>query len=108
VHSIKIPPPGKTVTLSPERRRHFWLMFKEIVTNIAKHARCSQVWIQLEVLDDCIRLGVADNGIGFDAGKPSTGQGLRNIEARAQQLGATITLETSSGSGTRWDITFSV
>lgn len=35
-------------------RRHFWLLFKEIITNIAKHSQCREVHIRLTVEDELI------------------------------------------------------
>ena len=107
-HSIEIPPTDLSVNIDPERRRHFWLLFKEIVTNAAKHSHCTEVQVQLTVREGQVSLTVVDNGAGFDSRLPSTGHGLKNIEARAKLLAASVVLKTSPGAGTRWEILFPV
>jgi len=105
-HSIEMPPTDLSMNIDPERRRHFWLLFKEIITNIAKHSHCTEVQIRLTVLEGHVSLTVVDNGTGFDSSLPSPGHGLKNIDARAKLLAATVALKASPGTGTRWKITF--
>ncbi len=107
-HSIEMPPSDLSVNIDPERRRHLWLLFKEIVTNAAKHSRCTEVQVRLTVREGHVSLTVVDNGTGFDSRLPSTGHGLKNIDARAKLLAAAAELKTSPGEGTRWGITFPV
>ncbi|MGH7595727.1 MAG: sensor histidine kinase [bacterium] len=89
-----------------ERRRHFWLIFKEMVTNAAKHSQCTEVKIQLAAHGKLLGLTVQDNGIGLDPELPTNGNGVHNIRARAQSLRAHLDLQTLPGAGTRWEITF--
>jgi ligand-binding sensor domain-containing protein/signal transduction histidine kinase len=107
-HSIEMPPTDLSVNIDPERRRHFWLLFKEIVTNAAKHSHCTEVHIRLRVHQAHVSLTVLDNGAGFDSRNPPAGHGLNNIETRARLLAATVGLKTSPNEGTRWEITFPV
>ena len=90
-----------------ERRRHFWLIYKEMVTNIVKHSACSEANVAI-TLDQGknLRLVVADNGRGFDPEKPSDRNGNKNIRARAQALGATVRVETVPGKGAHWELVF--
>ena len=105
-HNIEMPLVPVPVNINPEKRRHFWLLFKEIVTNAAKHSRCTEVHIRLVFQDGRVFLSVADDGVGFESERPSDGHGLRNIAARAKLLDATIALKTSPGQGTSWEIAF--
>jgi ligand-binding sensor domain-containing protein/signal transduction histidine kinase len=107
-HSIEMPASELAVNIDPQRRRHFWLLFKEIVTNVAKHSQCSEVRIRLDVQNGSVVLTIADNGIGFDSNIAKDGHGLKNIRSRAELLGASAELKTSPGNGTSWKITFSV
>jgi len=107
-HSIEMPERDLSVNFDPERRRQFWLLFKEIVTNAAKHSRCTEVQVRLTVREGQIKLTVSDNGSGFDSVNPPPGHGLKNIEARVQLLAAKVGLKTTPGEGTRWEITFRV
>jgi ligand-binding sensor domain-containing protein/signal transduction histidine kinase len=107
-HSIDIPPVPLSVNIDPQRRRHFWLLFKEIVINAVKHSRCTEVQVRLTVREGTVFLSVSDNGCGFDSNRPPQGHGLQNIESRARLLAATVGLQTSPGGGTRWEIAFPV
>jgi len=84
-----------------EFRRNVFLIFKEILNNIAKHARCSSVIIRIERQGGFLRMSVTDNGDGFDLQSVQQGNGLKNMMARAKVIGGTIALESSPRMGTR-------
>lgn len=51
---------------------------------------------------DGIEATISDNGNGFDAGVAQTsGQGLKNLAARAEALGGRVDINSSQGTGTR-------
>lgn len=104
-YSINTPQLLPTKLLTMDRRRHFWLIYKEMVTNIVKHSACSEASVAIG-LDPgkSLRLVISDNGKGFDQGKPSERNGNKNIRARTQALGATVHLDTAPGNGTRWEL----
>lgn len=105
-HTIEMPASGARVLIDPQRRRHFWLLFKEIVTNAAKHSRCTQVDVRLIAEGKIIVLSVRDNGSGFDPDTVVGGNGLGNIRTRAGMLSADAVLKTRPGQGTEWVISF--
>ena len=75
---------------------------QEGLTNIARHARATCVWVSLSSGEKRAQCSVRDNGIGFDvaaaAGRES-GLGLRLIEDRLAAAGGTLTIVSASGSG---------
>ncbi|HSB55995.1 MAG TPA: two-component regulator propeller domain-containing protein [Gemmatimonadales bacterium] len=81
-------------------RRDFYLMFKEILNNIARHARATEVGIELTLAGAYLTLTVTDNGVGFtpDATRPHTGS--RSLRDRAARLGASYSVESAPGQGT--------
>jgi signal transduction histidine kinase/ligand-binding sensor domain-containing protein len=87
--------------LAPDRRRHLALWFKEAAVNAARHARAQRVEIDLELRPGRLWLSIRDDGQGFDPSQPRSGQGLRNLERRARELGGTLALESAPGKGTR-------
>lgn len=78
-------------------------IFRETLTNITKHAAATRVDTVLHVGEDTLTLVVEDNGRGIaamDMGK-SGSFGLRGMTERAGQLGGTVTVTGTPGSGTR-------
>lgn len=85
--------------LAGELRRQVFLIFKESLNNIVRHARCTQVSIEVRLENAHLLLQVRDNGRGFTAAHLSAGNGLPNLHRRAQAIGAELTISSIS-SGT--------
>lgn len=88
-------------------RENVFLMYKEILTNVAKHAQASVVEISLEELSEAWKLCIRDNGVGFDGSVPGTGNGLQNLRNRAEKINATVHIISKPGDGTTVVITIS-
>ena len=97
---LKLPPAENEITLGANMRREVFLIFKEAVNNIVKHAECSEVVIQLTVQGGLLRLELHDNGIGFDPSQQTEGHGLASLHSRARALGGTLTVDSTPGAGT--------
>ena len=80
-------------------RENFFLMYKEILTNVAKHAKASSVQICLKELPRVWELTVRDNGVGFNPSAPVTGNGLQNLRRRAEKIKASVHVASSPGGG---------
>jgi signal transduction histidine kinase len=74
---------------------------REALHNVMKHARASNVTVDVNFEPGQLRLDVRDDGRGFEPSQRSTGLGLTSMRERAEQLGGTLTVVSSSGSGTR-------
>ncbi len=88
-----------------EQRHDFFLIFKEALTNCAKYAEATHVWVQLQRKGNVLLLTIQDDGVGFDPAQavgqnPLGGNGLKNMRARANKMGATLTLTSAPGRGT--------
>ncbi|MEU3073079.1 histidine kinase [Streptomyces laurentii] len=78
------------------------------LANIREHAGATSAALTLTYLGDQVVLDVADDGRGFDpaaarggAGREGVrGHGLPAMRVRAQQLGGTLTVESTPGEGT--------
>jgi two-component system sensor histidine kinase UhpB len=79
---------------------------QEALTNIARHARASDVAISLHVTDHTLRVQVRDNGIGLrNAEGVARSHGLLGMKERAQTLGGEATITSPPGGGTLVDVT---
>jgi two-component system, NarL family, sensor histidine kinase UhpB len=77
-------------------------IFQETLTNVARHAKASEVWVNLGGTADALMLQIRDNGVGLgaeDLGKPAS-HGIRGMRERAQQVGGDVTVSSQSGCGT--------
>ena len=100
----------RALTIKTNARREVFLIFKESINNIAKHAGAKNVYVDLEINNDVLRLMIRDDGKGFDCGPPSfedtfssegqSGNGIRNMRKRASELGGHFDIESKPGSGT--------
>jgi PAS domain S-box-containing protein len=80
---------------------------QEALNNVAKHARASQVEINLKQEEKAIELMVRDDGQGFDPEQTSSGHyGLPMMQERAEEVGAMLSITSQPGHGTeliiRW------
>jgi signal transduction histidine kinase len=72
---------------------------QEALANAWKHARPSRVSITLSYMGDLVVLDVQDDGVG-GAGSGGFGFGLRSMRERMEQIGGSLTVESSPGEGT--------
>lgn len=93
------------VKLEPQARRNLFLLLKEAVTNVARHAAARSVSLNIVLATRELRVELRDDGRGFDAarferGAPTDRQGLASMSARAGRLGARLEIRSSPGIGT--------
>jgi signal transduction histidine kinase len=93
--------------LAPEHGAHLLQLVREALSNAARHARARHLAVAFMRQDDGTRLVVADDGVGFDPLAPveTSHQGLANMQARAETIGATMQVESAIGAGTRIIVT---
>ncbi|GAB3515965.1 sensor histidine kinase [Emticicia fontis] len=92
--------------LSMEVRRNIFLVVKEALHNITKHAQAKHVTMKLHVSKGMLIIEMKDDGKGFDPQKPSSRNGLRNMTSRAAEVGGTFEIKSEIGKGS--EITLSV
>jgi len=81
-------------------RRDVLLIFKEGVSNAARHSGCSRVVIDFTADHRRLHLRIADNGVGFERLSEITGHGLLSMQRRARTLGGSFAIESQTGQGT--------
>jgi ligand-binding sensor domain-containing protein/signal transduction histidine kinase len=110
--------------LEAQVRHHLFLIVKEALHNVVKHARATEVWLRLAAEGRTLLVGIEDNGQGFEqdaqrpapsgqrpapampaadrqvAPAPSLGNGLSNMRERCQQIGGALTIHSQPGKGT--------
>jgi len=94
------PGPEPDLKLGVNVRRDLLLIFKEAVSNAARHSHCSRVVIDLSADNHQLSLRIADNGAGFDVTSESAGHGLVSMRRRAQTLNGNLQVDSTRGKGT--------
>lgn len=88
--------------LASEVRHNLFLVVKEALYNIVKHARASEVQIHLVLENNSLSLAIADNGKGFSGQADSAfGNGLLNMKQRMATIGGKFELVSEAGKGSR-------
>jgi signal transduction histidine kinase len=90
-----------SLALTPAEEQGLFRIAQESLNNIVKHAGASQANLQLH-LDEPCWLEIRDNGQGFDLqqAQHGGGVGLSSMRERAAEIGWTLQVVTSPGSGT--------
>lgn len=92
-----LPPHGE---LDPARSLDLLRLLQEAISNALRHSAARDIEIGLRQRGPQIEIVVADNGAGFDT-SGRRGRGIDGMHARAQRLGAVLTLDSATGAGTR-------
>lgn len=91
-----------TIPLASELRDHVSLAVREACANILKHARATEAWLRITLVDSALEIVVEDNGIGLATVPVRPGaNGLKNLRLRLGALGGEARFETRPGGGTR-------
>lgn len=101
---LRFQAPQQDLSLDAEVRRQVFLIFKECVNNIVRHADATEVEIDFALTDHHLSLRVWDNGRGFAKTAPQPGQnggnGLLSMRRRAAELGGRLEVISGNGDGT--------
>lgn len=94
-----------TLRLAHDVEIVLYRVIQEALTNIARHANASQVMVNIERDQECIRVLVTDDGCGFDAAallkKADHGLGILGMQERIQLIGGRFRIDSAPGSGTQ-------
>jgi len=90
---------------APEVETIVYRVVQESLTNVAKHARASNVWIRLNADSQHVDLTVRDDGSGFDPDQAAQllkngHYGLAGMRERVELGGGRLDLESRPGEGT--------
>lgn len=91
--------PIDDANVRPEAHAAALAVVRESLSNVARHAQATAASVNVTITSADFRITVHDNGIGVSGGD-TMGNGRRNIETRAENLGGSATIHnTSPGTG---------
>ncbi|WP_238019753.1 GAF domain-containing sensor histidine kinase [Dactylosporangium sp. AC04546] len=104
---LRLDGPTDTAVTTPVRKA-LPAVLREALSNVAKHAQATSTRVTVDTRSGGVTLVVEDNGRGCDPALNPEGNGLRNMRARAEDLGGTCTVEPAPTAGTRltWQVPF--
>lgn len=85
----------KHTSLNMEQRKNLYLIFKEAINNAAKYSNCTTVNVKMRKQNNHLQFAVEDNGAGFPPDNVTNGNGLINMQCRAKEINANITINSS-------------
>ncbi|MPZ18192.1 MAG: hypothetical protein GEV06_09805 [Luteitalea sp.] len=95
------PASDEDLPLSTDVRRELFLIFKEAVNNVIRHAACTTAEIDLRIHAGSVALAIRDDGKGFCLEQEACeGNGLTSMERRARALDGELEVASSPGTGT--------
>jgi two-component system NarL family sensor kinase len=98
-----------------KKQRSLLRIIQEALTNVFRHAKATEVGVEIEATKNQFRLSVRDNGRGMAgrharcrASEASVGVGIPAMRARLQQLGGTLEIRSTlvRGAGTTLSAVF--
>jgi signal transduction histidine kinase len=95
---------GEVDRLDAIKQQELYAITQEMLSNTLKHAAATQVHIFMQVQDATTAFSYSDNGRGFEPKDQTNGIGLESIRQRTEKMGATFSLESAPGQGTKYYI----
>lgn len=106
---LHLPADLPDLTMEATVRHHLYLVVREGINNIIRHAKAKTVRFTLSLSEDVLTLALADDGVGFtlhsphtmpDAERLSAGNGINNMRKRMDEIGGSLEITSSPTVGT--------
>lgn len=92
--------------IDPQVELILFRIVQESLHNIIKHAKATAVYVSTGIKDNCLKLIIEDNGVGFNTNDKSIlGNGLMNIKSRCKLINAEVFIESVVFQGTSIELT---
>jgi signal transduction histidine kinase len=91
------------IIFSMEQRRNLYLIYKEAINNIVKHAYATKVNVKCKITGSSgqFQMIIEDNGVGFDSTQVFEGNGLKNFKRRSEDDDLDVILTSQLHKGTQ-------
>jgi signal transduction histidine kinase/ligand-binding sensor domain-containing protein len=91
----------KSLQLQMDYSRNIQMICKEALNNVLRHAKAKNVYLDFSMDDKDLTISIIDDGVGFVKGIPNKGNGLQNMQLRAERVGAYFQMDASENEGTK-------
>jgi two-component system, NarL family, sensor kinase len=86
--------------VSNKTKIYIYRIIQETLHNIYKHAHANLVKISLQLKNNVIWLTISDDGVGFDVEKAKKGIGIKNMNARVNEIDGILHIKSEKDKGT--------
>jgi signal transduction histidine kinase len=99
--TVRVAAPEGGLGLSPRTETQLMAIGREALSNVLKHSRARHAWVRVEVDEGLVSLEIRDDGQGFGVSGTTPGHyGLQSMRTRADEIGASLTIESRRRVGT--------
>jgi signal transduction histidine kinase len=91
---------SEIINLTIRQRKAIYLVSKEAINNAFKYAGCNNIYYTLHARGSKWKLVIQDDGQGFITAENKNGNGLKNMQARADEIKANFKIQSQNGIGT--------
>ncbi|MFA7445079.1 MAG: tetratricopeptide repeat protein [Flavobacteriaceae bacterium] len=85
------------IKVSGQMRKELFLCVKEALNNVLKHSEATRVTLGFAYLNEVFSITVHDNGKGSESVRKHSGNGIKNMNSRMQNIGGTFTMSSKKG-----------
>ena len=105
-YSLQLDEQFENYKLNMDQRRDCFLLFKEAINNIYKHAQAKNVSIKLWVERNNLYMEIHDDGKGFNTSINTNRNGIKNMYSRMEKRKGSIKIKSEQGKGTSTELRF--
>ncbi|HUR29792.1 MAG TPA: ATP-binding protein, partial [Saprospiraceae bacterium] len=88
------------IKLPMDVRKNLYLIFKEATNNLVKYSNANTAHFSIKEENKNLTMTITDNGKGFDTQSLSSGNGLKNMKKRAEEIDGKLWIESKREGGT--------
>lgn len=105
---VNIPGSWDQLQLPVESRHNIYLFGKEAINNAVKYSQASLLELSVHHFDHVIEFIINDNGKGFDMATVKKGNGIINMQKRADEAAAILSIQSFPKQGTTISLQFKI
>ena len=91
----------ENVSVDWQAEQTLFRVLQEALANVARHSQASWVAVNLESVNGFVKLGIEDNGTGFDSENIARGVGLDSMQERLAAVNGKLEVSSRKPKGTR-------
>lgn len=97
---------GEKIEIDSKTSIILFRILQEFFSNTIKHSQATKLDVSIGYGEYQINITVKDNGIGIHKSRENSGQGIKNMQSRAQLINADLNINTIQNKGTTLDMKF--